>query len=246
MGWGTGNLGGGSGGLNFKVVSYATEEELLADAPAENTIGVVTTTPITARVFSATEPQSLIEGAVWFLVGTNSPAAFNALKAKKDAVMVYPMSAKQSVSGVLVDVVAKSYIGENWVDWWNGELYEYGDELVAVTGGWVEYSGNKKVPVITRGANSLKFETVSSGYNVSIQTRNLIDMTEYSALNYVGTFKSTSNYGGWGLRDANDNQVAFTTSAYSLDISALTGFFRPFLQIRNTAEFFEMEKMQMV
>lgn len=246
MGWGSGNLGGGSGGLNFKVVAYETEGELLSATPNENTIGVVpVTTPITARVFSATEPQGLIDDAVWFLTGTNSPAAFNVLKAKKDAVMVYPMSAKQSVGGILVDVVAKSYIGR-WVDWWNGELYDAGNEFESITGGWVAYDANPKEPVITRGDTSLKLKTTSSGYNVSIQTKNLIDMSEYSALNLSGDFKSTSNYGGWGLRDANGNQVAFTTSEHSIDLSTMDGLYRPFLQVRNTAEYFNMTKMQMV
>jgi hypothetical protein len=247
MGWGTGNLGGGSGGLNFKVVSYPTEEELIADAPAENTIGVVTTTPITARVFSATDPQSLLDGAVWFLIGTNSPAAFNAMKAKKDAVMVYPMSAKQSVDGVLVDVVAKSYIGGAWVDWWNGELYDAGNEFESVTGGWVEYSGNTAGATIEYGTGYLKLTTGKHGVVTSIETGNLIDMTDYSALVLTGEIKSATTSGGWGLRDANGDQVAFTTSEYSIDISTLNGLYKPFLQVKNgpTYEYITMNKMQM-
>lgn len=243
-----GKTNGGSGGssLNYKVIAYASEAALLAAAPAENTIGVVTVTPITARVFSATEPQGLIDGAVWFLTGTNSPAAFNVLKAKKDAVMVYPMSAKQSVDGVLVDVVAKSYIGGKWVDWWNGELYDTGNEFESVTGGWVAYDGNAKEAIITRGETSLKLQTPTSGYNVSVQTKNLIDMTEYSALVLSGSINSNCNYGGWGLRDSEGNQVAFTTSEYSIDLTKLSGFYRPFLQARNTPEYVEMTKMQMV
>lgn len=231
---------GGSGGLNFSVVG----SEAQPSGPKENMIWAITSEPVTAWIFAAEAPADPVDGMLWIRTGTSSAAAFNAVK--KNGIVLYPISAMQYTGSSWVDVTCKTYQSGEWVDWWNGELYEYGDELVAVTGGWVEYSGNTKVPVITRGANSLKLETVSSGYNVSIQTRNLIDMTEYSALNYVGAFKSTSNYGGWGLRDANDKQVAFTTSAYSLDISALTGFFRPFLQIRNTSEFFEMEKMQMV
>lgn len=236
---------GGSGGasLNVRFVAYGSETALQAAAPAENTIGVVTDTPVSAWVFSPVQPQSLLNGAVWILTGTNSPAAFNILK--KNGIILYPMSAKQSVNGELIDVIAKSYQNGAWVDWWNGELYDTGNEFESITGGWVAYSGNTKTPVITRGETSLKLETTSGGYNVSIQTANLIDMTEYSALNLSGTFKSTCAYGGWGLRDADDNQVAFTTTEYSIDISALSGYYRPFLQIRNTAEYVEMTKMQM-
>lgn len=42
--------------LNFDIVAYATEEELAAAQPKENTIGVVTTTPMTDYEFSTTQP----------------------------------------------------------------------------------------------------------------------------------------------------------------------------------------------
>lgn len=48
--------GGGSSPLNFKIVAYATEEELAAAQPKENTIGVITTTPISSWTFSAKKP----------------------------------------------------------------------------------------------------------------------------------------------------------------------------------------------
>lgn len=122
MGWGTGNLGGGSGGLNFKVVGYATEAELLADTPKENTIGIITTNKITGWMFSATEPESPVEGMVYITTGTDSDIAFNALK--KNGIQVYPLSAKQYVSGALVDVTAMIYQAEEWVEWIKaGDIY---------------------------------------------------------------------------------------------------------------------------
>lgn len=111
MGWGTGNIGGGSGGgLNFKVVGNPQPSN-----PKENTIWLNTDVDITGWVFSATEPENLEEGMVWIYTGTSSSVEFNALK--KNGITVYPLSAKQYVSGAWADKTAKSYQGGKWVDW---------------------------------------------------------------------------------------------------------------------------------
>lgn len=115
MGWGTGNLGGGSGGLNFKVVGYATKAELLADTPKENTIGIITTNKITGWMFAAADPAEPVEGMVYITTGKESGIAFNALK--KNGIMVYPLSAKQYVNDALVDVTAMSYQDGEWREW---------------------------------------------------------------------------------------------------------------------------------
>ena len=56
--------GGGGAALNFKVLAYATEEVLLAATSVENTIGIITETPITSWIFSATEPSPAAAGMV--------------------------------------------------------------------------------------------------------------------------------------------------------------------------------------
>ena len=111
------NMTGGGGGaaLNFDVKAYATEEALLAATPKENTIGVITQTAITSWAFSATEPAEPVAGMVWISTGDSSGVAFNALK--KNAIQVYPLSAKQYVDGAWVDVTAMSYQGGEWVEW---------------------------------------------------------------------------------------------------------------------------------
>ena len=76
MGWGTGNTGGGSGGLNFKVVGGTTSPS----NPKENTIWVNTDQKITSWIFSATKPEGPSEGTVWIMTGTTSTVEFNALK----------------------------------------------------------------------------------------------------------------------------------------------------------------------
>ena len=52
--------GGGSSPLNFKIVAYATEEELMAVTPQENTIGVITTTPINGWIFGSEDPYEIL------------------------------------------------------------------------------------------------------------------------------------------------------------------------------------------
>jgi hypothetical protein len=106
---------GGGAGLNFDVKGYQTEAELLAAAPKANTIGVVTAEPITGWIFDTNEPADLVNGMLWFPTGKTSIVEFNALK--KNGVQVYPLSAKQYISGVLVDVDAATYRGGEWVDW---------------------------------------------------------------------------------------------------------------------------------
>ena len=129
MGWGTGNIGGGSGGgLNFTVVGGTTAPS----NPKENTIWVNTDTDITSWIFNATEP-TVSAGMVWISTGTTSTVEFNALK--KDGSQVYPISAKQYIDGTWVDKTAKSYQGGKWVDWIT-YLYKDGNEINEITGGW--------------------------------------------------------------------------------------------------------------
>lgn len=112
--------GGGDGAdLNFEIVAYATEEELLADTPAENTICVITTTTITSWVFSATEPTEPAVGMVWIKVGTSSDVEFNALK--KNSIQVYPAHIRQYVDGAWVSKVA--YLSKN------GEFVQFPEEV---------------------------------------------------------------------------------------------------------------------
>lgn len=106
---------GSTSPLNFKVVQYATEEELKAATPRENTIGVITNTDITSWVFSSTEPSQPENGMVWFTIGSNSAFKFNAIR--KNVIEVYPKAAKQYIAGKWDHVVAKSYQTGNWANW---------------------------------------------------------------------------------------------------------------------------------
>lgn len=197
MGWGIGNLGGGSGGgLNFKVVGNPQPA-----SPKENTIWVNTDAPITSWIFSATEPEIPADGddgLVWFHIGTTSPVSFNALK--KNTLQVSPISAKQWIGGEFIEKTAKSYQDGEWVDWWDGHLYFAGKEYPEITGGWIgealAYSSGfptKGEPVITRNEDNIVVQ--SSGQNMGgiIRTKNKVDITSLKKIT-ADIFASNNRY----------------------------------------------------
>lgn len=121
--------GGGGTALNFRVVGGTTAPS----NPKENMIWVNTSTKITSYIFSATQPTGSA-GMVWISTGTSSSVEFNALK--KNGIQVYPISAKQYVSGAWVDKTAKSYQGGKWVEW---RIYLYNSGIQNVS--WIVKPG---------------------------------------------------------------------------------------------------------
>lgn len=169
---------GGAGGaaLNFKVVPGLTQPE----TASENTIWVKTE-KIGAWYFSATQPEGMQEWDVWFPVGTSSTVEFNALK--KNGIMVYPLSAKQYISGAFVDVTAKSYQGGEWVNW-TTYLYNKGDQCTDLTGGWNVYKeSNSGYDVNFNNADiSITHNGGNDSWSASVFTKETIDVTNYTKL----------------------------------------------------------------
>lgn len=178
MGWGNGNLGGGSGGLNFKVVGGTTAPS----NPKDNTIWVNTNVPITGWTFSATEPEAPADGEkgwVWISTDTSSSVEFNALK--KNCIQIYPVSAKQYANGAWVDVEAKSYQDGAWVDWWDGTIIDGYNQYTEIVGEWVEVLGS--TGKVTWGSDGVTVTyTGNSGRHASIYSKNPIDITGFKTL----------------------------------------------------------------
>ena len=175
------NMTGGGGGdaLNFKVVPGLTQP----GTASENTIWVKTE-QIGDWCFSTTQPEGMQEWDVWFPTGIESVVEFNALK--KNALQVYPLIAKQMVSGELVVVNVMSYQHGEWVDWWNGELYNKGNEFEHITGGWAvsnflfANSYTFAIPTFTKSGNTLKITNSSTNATgASITHKNALDLTGY-------------------------------------------------------------------
>lgn len=186
------NTGGGGGWLNIRINTYSSESDLLASSPKENTIGVVTSEKVTGYAFTASEPSEPYVGLLWVTIGTNSPGAINILK--KNEIMIYPMSAKQYLSGAWVTVPAKTFSGGAWVDWLT-YLYNTGDLCTDLTGGWIVEplpytsggsSASGKGAQITATSPRLAIESSTAAYGAIVRTSKKIKMAGFDTLTFVG------------------------------------------------------------
>lgn len=182
--------------LNFDVVGGTSQ-------PAnqkENTIWINTSTPITDWVFSATQP-SAVSGRVWISTGTSSAIEFNALK--KNSIQVYPISAKQYVSGAWVDVSAMSYQNGKWVNW-IVHLYDNGSKCEDVTGGWSDIKAG--TTAIAWNGDNVRITTLQSTTRYcSTYGKNAINVAGFSEL-YARisnmSVGNTNSYVAIGLRSS--------------------------------------------
>lgn len=253
--------------LNFKVVGGTAYPA----SPKENTIWINTDTEITGYTFSSMEPGNLTEGMVWIFTGESSPVAFSVTK--KNPVMLYPISAKQYVAGVLVDKEAKSYQGGAWVDWWNGELYDIGNEYIAVTGGY-DTVGKKYNTTLPGGSNPLTIKHTDTGMEITQDKdsssgmwyiKNKINLTTFSKLSMYGIIHCDNSANPWRSKIAiypsldNDyiegHAVATVTGyadhtnrTYTIDVTGLDGAYyiggSLYCDNRNT-DYIKIKKMRL-
>ena len=212
--------GGGSGGLNFQVIGGTTAPS----NPKENMIWVNTSTKITSYIFSATQPTGSA-GMVWISTGTSSHVAFNALK--KNGIQVYPLAAKQYISGAWVSVTAQTYQDGEWSGWLTTEyLVQDGNAKYA-------FSKNDAGVSIKTSSGYYVFTASGGGYWGMWATA---DLTGYNTVKTDGVFypssEGTNNYTNlcvWPTGTSNpiwSNAVAktaLTTSGATLDVSSLSG-----------------------
>ena len=191
---------GGENPLGFKVISFVNEEALNAAQPKGNVIGVAPVKEMTGYTFSAKEPTSPTEGLVWFLVNTSSVVSFSATK--KNPVMVYPTSAKQYADGAWRKVSAKSFQNGTAVEWWNGVLFEPGNQHEDITGGWKCVSNYGMTGSVTDAG--IVFSVIGdSGRDSSAYTNNKINTADYSTLKVDADFSGGEGI-LVGLIDRND------------------------------------------
>ena len=154
---------------------------------------------------TVTFTENASEGMVWIVTGSSSQVEFNTVK--KNCVQVYPISAKQYISGSWVSKTATSYQSGSWVDW-AVFLYNEGDECTDLTGGWSAYaykqsgassSVEETAPTVSRGSSSMTVRHNSSweGYKHGVVlTNNSVDVTNFSTLSI--------NVTAYTLSDANE------------------------------------------
>ena len=230
-------FGGGGSQLNFKVVAYATAEERAAATPAENTLGVITNTPITAWSFSSAVPDTPISGMVHFITASTSSVEFNALK--KNEITVYPSGCSQYVNGCWVVRDAMLYKNGAWQSWKlvlysNGTFSDIGGKMIQ-TG--VKSTGSAGSCTLTIGAANVKIGTLG-GKAALAHFPNQVDLTPYKTLYFTGSVvdkNTSSSYEkcGIGVWKNIPNDAASEASAimegframgtHTLDISNCTG-----------------------
>lgn len=152
-------------------------------------------------------------GQVWIQTGTESPAAFNALK--KNAIQLCPIMAYQYISGAWVSKAAQSYIGGAWVDW-AMYLINDGADNTALTGGWQAatwgFTSSIVNPTITFNGDAMVAQitvTETSGNEIAkggISTANAIDLTDVSSIEIN---LSANAYGGGYPSDGGNAVVEF-------------------------------------
>lgn len=186
----------GRASLSFDVKAYASESVLPTTA-TENTVAIITSTAITGYVFTNSTPSNPKEGLVWITVGSGSPGEIDLTE--KNNLSIYPMFAKQYVSGAWVQKIAKTFVDGVWESWLWTHVYNQGDICEALTGGWTTKAigsdaqyNNPVAPTITYGSKYLQIRQGqdSSWQNGIAHTVNKIDLTPYSSISAVITSTS--------------------------------------------------------
>lgn len=176
-----------------------------------------------------------LNGLVWITTDVSSLVAFNATK--KNTIMVYPLFAKQYVNGAWVDKTAKSYQGGAWVEWWNGQLYDAGNEYEQFTGGITSWSAVSSVSTkgnITKNSTNIVL-SAPSGCSIAAGPSNKINLTKFSkfCINVTSACSDTrasirifsdKSAGSYG---ASLDISANKTGKFELDISNVNGEFYP-------------------
>ena len=233
--------GAGSGGaaLNLKVVGNPKPE-----SPAENTIWLNTDVEITGWEIAPAAPEAITEGMVWIEAGNSGEIVFNVLK--KNSIRIFPLSAKQYVSGAWVDVGSQIYqSGEwkGWIDWdkWIVKNGLYKLEMVA-EGKPYDPSFFATTFTVTEADGGIRFNQ-SAGTGMVYW--GLVDLTDATKLTIEGDFRGrNSKYptdymmAVWSNIGAYINnftlRAQLTDTGATLDVSALTGKYYVGFTVRNT------------
>lgn len=177
---------GGGSSLNYEVVDGTSAPS----SPSVNTIWINTSTAITSHIFSATQPTNPASGMVWIIVGASSTAAFSATE--ENPVMVYPLSAKQYISGAWVDKTAQSYQGGEWVGWVTF-VFQNG---AFTNGGYGKQLGDSNCVVEIRGGEL--YICANSPKTTRFWTANKYDVTGKKELVFVVSQMINANPDGIG------------------------------------------------
>ena len=222
------NTSGGGISLNFKTIGDVVQPT----NPADNTLWVNSSVPVTGWEFSEKAPRVAREGSVWVVTGPASASTFNALLAGNIAFCpLAPTAARQYIAGSWVDIPGQIYQAGAWNEFWNGVLYDYGEQYIDITGGWVgsqtitgsETSGGR----LTVNEDNLSFTNVSGG-SFGVVTANAINLSNFNTLHVITTGSIRIQV---AAEFPTSNAVAGSTftgteTEHSVDITSVSGSFK--------------------
>ena len=172
--------------LNFEVVGGITEPE----NPKENTIWINTDIEISDYVFSITQPSNPNEGMVFLFTSIDSQLKFNAIP--DNVVEVYPLFASQYINGSWQSKNFKIYQNGEWKNFWDGVVYDAGNENTKYTGGIGLYHGTTggygaPTASATKNTSDIKLTATRGAVDGAsvyafMYTKNKIDLTPFTTL----------------------------------------------------------------
>lgn len=236
-------LGGGGAKYLFKIKAYENVAAMPASAN-ENDTALITSLAIPSMgsggiIVSPQAPTTrtngaaLVAGDVWLVSASQSNFPF----AIVNGILVYLRLAFQWDGSAWNELEAYCYYGSAWVPFYLN-LYDYGDEFDAVTGGWtlentggygVQYADNVRIYASGSGGSPNNY--------TSFHTTDKIDLTNINTI-YVYSKKGVGTYAAFVAVSpiigsaviVNNNKIAYaqlnagTTLDWSaLDVSGITG-----------------------
>ena len=230
---------GGGTALNFKVVGNPKPE-----SPSENTIWLNTDVEITGWEIAPAAPEMAVEGMVWIEAGTSGEIVFNVLK--KNSIQIFPLSAKQYVSGAWVDMEAQIYqSGEwkGWIDWdkWIVKNGLYKLEMVA-EGKPYDPSYSPTTFTVTEADGGIRF---NQGAGTGMVYWGPVDLTDATKLTIEGDFRGMNSkhptdymLAVWKSIGTQINtftsKTQLTDAGATLNVSGLTGTYYAGFSVRDS------------
>lgn len=223
------------------------------DTAVKNTLWVENGGTPNGVYFSLTAPGTPAANTLWIEQGTQSAAPFDPIK--NGGITVYPRRAKQYMSATNEWLLryAQLYDGAEWKDL-SIPIYNYGDEVSAISGGWKAESaawataGSGIIATLKKNADHLFVTAQSynikngSGYRLkSVLPIDLTDtesigmrISELSGEGVLGVLAEGETYMDTAVCRTVTGADGTTPADTRLDVSSLTGKYSVCLMIRCT------------
>ena len=190
---------------------------------------------------------------------TNGSKTLTAKDTSGKAMFVIPYAGTWTVKAVsgsntasnAVSITADGQVATVTLSYWNGQLYDAGNEYTAQTGGWESFNPTGySLGEATKNSNNLYLNAkyvYDNWYTIAFGTKNKIDLSKFSILHLNVTAATGASSGDTctklGLCSVKDKTVysspvasvtfPASTGAVTLDVSSYTGSYYVFFLASN-------------